>query len=105
MTPLVSIIIPTLDRPHYLREALASALAQTYRNIEVLIFDNGILNETLAVAQEAARGDARVRFQRNARNLGMSANFNALADAARGEFLIAKRGAVLISSFSHSFVV
>src|SRR5450432_1084077 len=89
MTPLVSIIIPTLDRPHYLREALAAALAQTYRNIEVLVFDNGMLDETLAVAQEASRRDGRVRFQRNARNLGMSANFNALADAARGEFLVA----------------
>jgi glycosyltransferase involved in cell wall biosynthesis len=89
MTPLVSIIIPTLDRPHYLREAIAAALAQSYRNIEVLVFDNGTLDETLAVAQEAARLDARIKFRRNERNLGMSANFNALADAARGEFLVA----------------
>ena len=45
--------------------------------------------ETLAVAGDAARRDPRVRFQRNERNLGMSANFNALARAARGEFLVA----------------
>ena len=38
---------------------------------------------------DAARRDPRVRFQRNERNLGMSANFNALARAARGEFLVA----------------
>ena len=39
--------------------------------------------------EDAARRDPRVRFQRNERNLGMSANFNALARAARGEFLVA----------------
>ncbi|HEY3663177.1 MAG TPA: glycosyltransferase [Chthoniobacterales bacterium] len=89
MTPLVSIIIPTLDRPHYLREAIDAALAQTYENVEVLVFDNGAMEETLAVGEEAARRDSRVRFRRNERNLGMSGNFNALAEAARGEFLVA----------------
>ncbi len=62
---------------------------QTYSNIEVLVFDNGTLDETRAVAEDATRRDSRVRFQRNDRNLGMSANFNALAQAARGEFLVA----------------
>jgi glycosyltransferase involved in cell wall biosynthesis len=89
MTPLVSIIIPTFDRPRYLQEAIDAVLSQTYSNLEVLIFDNGALDETLAVAKDAARRDARVRFHRNERNLGMSANFNALARAARGEFLVA----------------
>ena len=89
MTPLVSIIIPTFDRPRYLREAIDAALAQTYANVEVLVFDNGALEETLAVGEEAARRDPRVRFQRNEQNLGMSGNFNALGAAARGEYLVA----------------
>jgi glycosyltransferase involved in cell wall biosynthesis len=89
MTPLVSIIIPTYDRPRYLKEAIDAALAQNYPNVEVLVFDNGTLDETLAIGEEAARRDSRVRFRRNERNLGMSGNFNALADAARGEFLVA----------------
>jgi glycosyltransferase involved in cell wall biosynthesis len=89
MTPLVSIIIPTFDRPHYLQEAIDAALAQTHANVEVLVFDNGTLDETLAVGEEAARRDPRVRFRRNERNLGMSGNFNALGAAARGEFLVA----------------
>jgi glycosyltransferase involved in cell wall biosynthesis len=89
MSPLVSILIPTFDRPHYLAEAIDAALAQTYRNLEVLVFDNGTMDETLGVAQQAVRRDPRVRFQRNERNLGMSGNFNALFDAARGEFVVA----------------
>jgi glycosyltransferase involved in cell wall biosynthesis len=87
--PLVSIVIPTFDRPRYLQEAIDAGLAQTYSNIEVVVFDNGMLEETRAVAEKAARRDPRVRFQRNQRDLGMSANFNALAQAARGEFLVA----------------
>ncbi len=89
MTPLVSIIIPTFDRPRYLREAIDAALKQTYENVEVLVFDNGRLEETLAVGEEAARRDSRVRYRRNERNLGMSGNFNALGAAARGEYLVA----------------
>ncbi|MEO6508309.1 MAG: glycosyltransferase [Chthoniobacterales bacterium] len=89
MTGLVSIIIPTFDRPRYLREAIDAALAQTYADVEVLVFDNGTLDETLAVGEEAARRDSRVRFRRNQHNLGMSGNFNALAEAAHGEFLVA----------------
>ncbi len=89
MSPLVSIIIPTFGRPQYLREAIDTALAQTYHNLEVLVFDNGTMDATLQVAEQATRRDARFRFQRNKRNLGMSANFNALADAARGEFVVA----------------
>lgn len=89
MNPLVSILIPTLNRPGYLREAIDSALAQSYGNLEVLVFDNGTMAETLAVAEDARRRDDRVRFKRNERNLGMSANFNALADAAQGKFAVA----------------
>ena len=89
MTPLVSIIIPTFDRPRFLKEAIEAALAQTHPNIEVLVFDNGTLDETLAVVEEIARLDSRLIFRRHERNIGMSANFNALAAAARGEFLVA----------------
>jgi glycosyltransferase involved in cell wall biosynthesis len=89
MDPLVSILIPTLNRPRYLKEAIDCALAQSYRDLEVLVFDNGTMAETLAVGEDAMRRDRRVRFQRNQQNLGMSANFNALADAAQGEFAVA----------------
>jgi glycosyltransferase involved in cell wall biosynthesis len=88
MYPLVSIVIPTFERPDYLKEAVASALAQTYPNIEVLIGDNGAAGATLGWDSVFA-GDPRVKYGRNPRNLGISGNFNALADAAQGEFLVA----------------
>ncbi|HET7513107.1 MAG TPA: glycosyltransferase, partial [Chthoniobacterales bacterium] len=69
MTPRVSITIPTFNRPAYLEEAIESALAQTYPEIEVLVFDNGTMPETLEVAERAARHDERVIFRRNERDL------------------------------------
>jgi GT2 family glycosyltransferase len=86
--PLVTIAIPTVDRLAYLEEAVASALAQTHRRVEVLIGDDGTSEAIHAWAAGASARDPRVRYQRNARRLGLAGNWNALADAARGEFLV-----------------
>jgi glycosyltransferase involved in cell wall biosynthesis len=88
MPALVTIAIPTFDRPAYLEQAVASALAQTYPHIEVIVGDNGCGEAMKGWAPEVA-GDPRLVYQQNPRNFGMSGNFNALADAARGEFLTA----------------
>ena len=88
MNPLVSVAIPTFDRLHYLKEAVSSALAQTYDNIEVIIGDDGETESIKAWSQNITRQEPRVRYQRNPHNLGLAGNWNALADAARGEFLI-----------------
>jgi glycosyltransferase involved in cell wall biosynthesis len=85
---LVSIAIPTFNRLDYLKEAVASALAQTYERVEVLIGDDGREEAIRAWGEEIARRDARVRYRRNPYNLGLAGNWNALADAARGEFLV-----------------
>jgi len=65
---LVSVIVPVHDRPGLLREAVASALAQTYRPIEVLVVDDGSTDETPAVAAALARAhpdEVRVLRQPN----------------------------------------
>lgn len=87
-SPLVSIAIPTFNRLDYLKEAVASALAQTHEPVEVLIGDDGQTDEIQAWGQDLARRDARARYRRNPSNLGLAGNWNALADAARGEFLV-----------------
>ena len=88
MNPLVTIAIPTYSRVHYLKEAVASALAQTHDPIEVLIGDDGRTESILEWGRALALQDRRVRYQRNERNLGLSGNFNALAEAAQGEFIV-----------------
>jgi len=88
MNPLITIGLPTHRRLPYLKEAVASALAQTYSPIEVLISDDGPGTEIGPWAQTLAQKDARVRYQKNARNLGLAGNWNAIVDAARGEWLV-----------------
>ena len=85
---LVTIAIPTFNRLDYLKEAVASALAQTYERIEVLIGDDGTTEAIREWCQSLASREARVRYQRNEKNLGLAGNWNALVDAARGRFLV-----------------
>lgn len=85
---LVTIAIPTYDRLEYLKESVTSARAQTYNHIEVLIGDDGTSQEIKTWAESIAGIDSRVRYQCNERNVGLAGNWNALAESARGEFIV-----------------
>jgi glycosyltransferase involved in cell wall biosynthesis len=69
---LVSIIIPTYDQSAYLREAIESAVQQTYRNLEILVSDDCSPNSPQDMIK--AFQAARIRFWRNPKNLGMFEN-------------------------------
>lgn len=86
-TPLVSICIPTFSRFAYLREAVASAQAQTHSSIEIVIGDDGDCRDIREWSTAEASRDARVRYQKNERRLGLAGNWNAVARAVRGEYL------------------
>jgi glycosyltransferase involved in cell wall biosynthesis len=85
--PRVSVCIPTYNRSAYLRQALDSALAQTFGDFELLVVDDGSPDDTGAVAAEYARRDPRVRYVRNPTNLGMVGNWNRCVALARGEYV------------------
>ena len=63
--PLVSVIIPTFNRPKYFREALESVLNQTYRNIEGVISDDSTNDETETLIQDYLARDKRIKYFRN----------------------------------------
>ena len=83
--PLVSIVIPTYDRPDWLRGAIRSALWQSYAEIEVVVVDDCGSSATAAVVGEFA--DARLRYHRHARRQGLVANHGSGLLLARGEFV------------------
>jgi glycosyltransferase involved in cell wall biosynthesis len=80
----VSVIIPTYNRAAWVMEAAASVLAQTYRDFELLVVDDGSTDGTL-VALATFGGEIKVRRREERR--GVSAARNLGARAAAGEWL------------------
>lgn len=83
--PLVSIITPTYNRPNYLKEALSSAIAQTYQNIEIIVSDNCSTENPQALVESF--NDSRIRFSRNGTNIGMFKNTIKAFRMARGKYV------------------
>lgn len=88
MDPLVTLAIPTLNRPDRLRETLAAALAQDYWNLEIIVSDNGSRDETPTLAQALIQNDPRARLRRNETTVPLHEHFTQCVWAARGEFFI-----------------
>ena len=57
-SPAVSVVVPTYQRPDYLRQTLQSILSQTWSDLEVLVVSDGPSEETESVVREL--GDARL---------------------------------------------
>ena len=84
--PLITIAIPTYKRVDYLRQALKSAVMQTYFNLEILVSDNA--NEPEAEFAVREMCDPRIRYIPQPINLGMAGNWDALVQQARGDYFI-----------------
>jgi GT2 family glycosyltransferase len=81
-----SVIIPCFNAASYVGGAVASCLAQTAADLEVLVVDDGSSDDSAAAATAAAAGDPRVRVLTQ-RNQGVGAARNAGLAVARGEFV------------------
>lgn len=85
-TPLVSIGLPIYNGENYVAQAIESVLAQTYTNFELIISDNASTDATQAICKEYAAKDERIRYHRNAKNVGAGPNFNVAFELARGKY-------------------
>jgi glycosyltransferase involved in cell wall biosynthesis len=85
--PLVTIAIPTYNRAAFsLPQAIRAALAQTYPHLEILVSDNCSSDDTEAVVR--GFNDPRLRYVRQAENIGANANFNFCIEEAKGAFFL-----------------
>jgi glycosyltransferase involved in cell wall biosynthesis len=88
-TPLISIGMPTYNRPQFLRRAIEDARSQTYPNLEIIIADNSSPDpEVEMICRSAERQDARVRYFRQNSNIGPTANFEFVLARSSGEFFV-----------------
>jgi len=84
---LISIGMPVYNGERFIRQALDSLLAQTYQNFELNISDNASTDKTEEICKEYTRGDKRIRYYRNERNMG-GWNFRRVLDLATGEYFM-----------------
>lgn len=82
--PKVSVIIPTYNRSKYLCEAIDSVLAQTYKDFEIIVIDDGSTDDTRNVLNE--RYDGRIQYLYQA-NQGYSVAANKGIEASVGEYI------------------
>lgn len=84
--PLVSILIPTHNRPDYFRQALESAINQTYKNIEIIIGDDSDNNKTEELIQPYLKkcDNLVYNFQKN---LDLESNWKMCLEKCNGEYI------------------
>ena len=83
---MISVLLAVYNSGRYLSEAIDSILAQTERDFELIIIDDGSTNDCVAVLEHYAAADSRVRLYRQ-ENRGLAASLNRAIELSRGEFL------------------
>lgn len=85
--PLVSVLMAVYNAEPWLEAALQSLLQQSLADIEILAVDDASTDRSLAVLQEVAARDSRLRVYRQKENLGQAVARNRALGEARGEFV------------------
>ncbi len=84
---LVSVVIPTYNAEKFIRESLEAAIRQSYRNIEIIVVDDGSGDSTIQICQSYADKDSRIRLFTH-ENSGVSATRNRGIRHAKGEYIV-----------------
>lgn len=86
MNPLISIIIPVFNVEKYIEKCVNSLLDQTYKNIEIILINDGSADNSGAVCESLAKKDSRIVVLHQ-NNSGVSAARNNGLDVMKGEFV------------------
>jgi len=85
-TPLVSVGVPVYNGERFLGQTLDSILAQTFKDFELLISDNASSDRTEDICRKYAKKDTRIRYVRNATNVGSAKNYDNLLWLSSGRY-------------------
>lgn len=85
--PVVSVVVPTKDRAAMLTAAIDSVLAQTYPHLELIVVDDGSVDDTPALLERYARQDGRLMVVRHEQARGVAAARNAALELATGRYV------------------
>jgi len=85
--PLASLLMPVFNGAPFVARAMASAVAQTRRDLEIVVWDDGSTDASHDILAELARHDSRIVLGRSARNEGVAVARNHLLRRARGKYV------------------
>lgn len=85
--PVVSIVLPTHNGARFLRQAVESCLAQTFRQWELILVDDASTDETPRLIRESAAADPRIRSVRHETNRKLPGALNSGFALAQGKYL------------------
>jgi glycosyltransferase involved in cell wall biosynthesis len=88
-SPLVSIIIPCYNYGHYLKVAVDSCIHQTWKNIEIIVVNDGSPDDTKRVAEACIEKYSKFKIRLiNQENMGLSASRNNAIALSRGDYIL-----------------
>jgi len=85
--PRISVLVPVYNAGAYLTACLESVLAQDFTDVEILLSDNCSTDDSTAIMAAFAKKSPRLRWWRNAENVGVVGNFNHCLAEAKGEYV------------------
>lgn len=84
----VSVIMPAYNHENYIGESIESVLSQTYKNIELVILNDGSADGTTSVIESYAKANPQIRFIDKPNNEGTVAALNELIGEASGDYIV-----------------
>lgn len=85
--PLVSIVLPVYNTEKYITESVQSILDQTYKNLEIIIVEDGSQDNTLKILQKFKNKDNRIKLVEHSKNYGLIKSLNDGLTFATGKYI------------------
>jgi len=85
---LISVVIANFNGEDYLPSSLQSLLKSSYRNVEVIVVDDGSTDKSVDIISKIMKKDQRVRLLINEENLGAAASRNVALKKSRGDIVV-----------------
>lgn len=86
--PLVSIGVPVFNGENTISDALTCLIEQDYKNLEIIISDNGSTDDTSQICKNFLKKDKRLKYYRSEENLGSIWNFNRVFMLSSGKYFL-----------------
>jgi glycosyltransferase involved in cell wall biosynthesis len=87
MPPFVSVLMTAYNRQKYIEDAIKSVIESSYTDFELIIVDDGSVDNTVAIAQAYEKTDKRIKLFVNRHNIGQFQNRNLAVSYASGKYI------------------